>query len=99
MKRKILLVSVLLASCGAYRFAPAAGSITADEPIYVVTHVDVMPKFTDAGRDLLKEFAVDTRKDAGAIRVEVLEELSRPNHSTVVEVWKDRKAYEDLLEA
>ena len=78
---------------------PAAAAIAADEPLYVVTHVDVMPKFTDAGRDLLKFFAVDSRKDAGAIRIDVLEELGRPNHSTVVEVWASRQAYEDHLAA
>ena len=31
--------------------------------------------------------------------IEVLEELGRPNHSTVVEVWASRQAYEDHLAA
>jgi quinol monooxygenase YgiN len=61
--------------------------------------VDVIPKFTDAGRDLLTQFAVDSQKDAGAVRIEVPEKLSRPNHSTVVEIWASRKAYEDHLAA
>jgi quinol monooxygenase YgiN len=82
---------------GACRLAPAA--VAAGEPLYVVTHVDVMPKFTDPGRDLLKQFAADSRKDAGAVRVEALEELGRPNHSTVVEIWTSRQAYEDHLAA
>jgi quinol monooxygenase YgiN len=99
MKRMIPLASLLLISWGTYRLAPAAGAVDAEEPLYVVTHVDVMPRFTEAGRDLLRQFAVDSRKDAGAVRVEVFEELSRPNHSTVVEVWEGRKAYEDHLEA
>jgi quinol monooxygenase YgiN len=83
------------------RIAPtlASAANAADEPVYVVTHVDVMPKFTEAGRDLLKQFAVDSRKDAGTVRIEVLEELGRPNHSTVVEVWASREAYEDHLAA
>ena len=97
MKRTISLASLLLVACGAYRFNSAAGSVAAEEPLYVVTHVDVMPKFTAPARDLLKLFAVDSRKDTGAVRIEVLEELNRPNHSTVVEVWKDAKAYEDHL--
>jgi quinol monooxygenase YgiN len=101
MKNTILLVSLSVAFiyCGACRFAPAAGNVAADERLYVVTHVDVMPKFTDAARDLLKQFAVDSRKDAGAVRIEVLEELGRPNHSTVVEIWASRQAYEDHLAA
>jgi len=101
MKNTILLVSLSVAFIywGACRFAPAAGHIAAEEPLYVVTHVDVMPKFTDAARDLLKQFAVDSRKNAGAVRIEVLEELGRPNHSTVVEIWANRQAYEDHLAA
>jgi quinol monooxygenase YgiN len=101
MKNTILLVSLSVAFIywGACRFAPAAGNVAADERLYVVTHVDVMPKFTDAARDLLKQFAVDSRKDAGAVRIEVLEELGRPNHSTVVEIWPNRQAYEDHLAA
>lgn len=100
-RRSTIAAILILILCGGgvYRFAPAAGTVDAEEPLYVVTHVDVMPKFTEAGRDLLRRFAVDSRKDAGAVRIEVLEELSRPNHSTVVEVWKDRKSYDDHLAA
>ena len=78
---------------------PAAWAVAAEEPLHMVTHVDVIPKFTDAGRDLLKQFAIDSRNDAGAVRIEVREELGRPNHSTVVEVWASRQAYEDHLAA
>jgi quinol monooxygenase YgiN len=77
----------------------AHGSAAAEEPLYVVTHVDAMPKFTAAASELLKQFAGDSRNDAGAVRIEVLEEVSRPNHSTVVEVWRDRKAYDEHLAA
>ena len=90
---------IVLLCWQASRLVPAAGSVAADERLYVVTHVDVIPPSTAAGRELLKRFADQSRKDAGAIRIEVLEELSRPNHSTVVEVWKDRKAYDDHLAA
>ena len=103
MKHVIVSASALLlfACWCVCRIAPtlASAANAADEPVYVVTHVDVMPKFTDAGRDLLKQFAVDSRNDAGAVRIEVLEELGRPNHSTVVDVWASRQAYEDHLAA
>jgi quinol monooxygenase YgiN len=100
MKMTLLAsLSLLFMSWVVCRFAPAAGDVAADEPLYVVTHVDVMPKFTDAGRDLLKQFDVDSRKDTGLVRIAVLEELGRPNHSTVVETWASRKAYEDHLAA
>jgi quinol monooxygenase YgiN len=96
MKTNLLSFASLLFFCwGAYRFA--SGAIDGGEKLYVVTHVDVIPPFTAAGRELLRQFAADSRKDAGAVRVEVFEELSRPNHSTVVEVWESRKAYDDHL--
>jgi quinol monooxygenase YgiN len=89
------LLALLFASlgvCGA-----AVGADNAEEAACVVTHVDVIPPHTAAGRELLRQFVVDSRKDVGAVRIEVFEELGRPNHSTVVEIWKDRKAYEDHL--
>ena len=64
-----------------------------------MSHVDVMPNFTAAGRDVLRQFVAESREDPGAIRVEVFEEAARPNHSTVVAVWKDRKSYDDHLAA
>jgi quinol monooxygenase YgiN len=99
MKKTILLASSLVLSWALYRMAYASGSVAAEEPLYVVTHVDVIPPFMAAGRGLLAQFAADSRKDAGAVRVEVFEELGRPNHSTVVEVWETRKAYDDHLAA
>jgi quinol monooxygenase YgiN len=100
MKKAVPVASLLIIlSWGIYRIAFAARVADAEEPLYVVTHVDVMPKFTAAGRDLLLQFAVESRKDPGAVRIEVFEELSRPNHSTVVEVWESRKAYDDHLAA
>jgi quinol monooxygenase YgiN len=99
MKKLTAIFFVVFVCWEASRLVPASGSVAAEEPLYVVTHIDVMPKFTSPARELLEQFAVDSRKDAGAVRIEVLEEVSRPNHSTVVEVWRDRKAYEDHLAA
>ena len=35
-----------------------------------------------------------SRKGGGNQRFEVQQQTSRPNHFTVVEVWKDKKAYD-----
>jgi quinol monooxygenase YgiN len=99
MNKSIPIAALLVLSWGLYRIAFASTASDAEEPLYVVTHVDVMPKFTAAGRELLSQFATDSRKDAGAVRIEVFEELGRPNHSTVVEVWESRKAYDDHIAA
>jgi quinol monooxygenase YgiN len=99
MKKLTALVLVVFFCWETSRLVSAHGSVAAEEPLYVVTHVDAMPKFTAAASELLKQFADDSRNDAGAVRIEVLEEVSRPNHSTVVEVWRDRKAYDEHLAA
>ncbi len=62
--------------------------------LYVVAHVDVIPKFAADTGKLLQTYAADTRKDYGALRVEVMVESGRPNHFTVIETWQSRAAYE-----
>ena len=71
--------------------APAASPAG---PIYVVTHVDVIPPRKDDGVALLKQLAADSGKDAGHVRFDVVQQTNRPNHFTVVEAWKDRNAFD-----
>ena len=61
--------------------------------MWVVTHVDVPPPFKDSCVALLKTLAEDSRKDPGNLMFEVVQQTSRPNHFTVVEVWKNHKAF------
>ena len=62
--------------------------------VYVVTHVDVTPNYTADATKLLHEFAAESKKDAGVVRFEVLQQDSRANHYTIVEVWQTRQAFE-----
>ena len=62
--------------------------------LYVLTHVDVPPPSKDECIGLLKRLTDDARKDAGILRFDVLQQDSRPNHFTVVEAWRDRKAHD-----
>ncbi|HVB79765.1 MAG TPA: antibiotic biosynthesis monooxygenase [Candidatus Binataceae bacterium] len=71
----------------------------ADQRIYVVTHVDIMPTYTADGTRLIREFGADSRRDQGVVRFEVLQESSRPNHFTMVAVWADQAAFEKHLAA
>jgi len=69
------------------------------ENIYVVTHMDVTPPQQFApcsvapdpdgpcANDLIKAFAVSSRKHSGNVRFEVLTQNNRSNHMTVVEAW------------
>ncbi len=62
--------------------------------VYVVSHIDVTPDHSDDTAKLLKQFAADSRKDAGSVRFEVMVQDGRPNHFTIVEVWRTREAFE-----
>ena len=71
--------------------APAAGTPGA---VHAATHVDVIPPRKDDAVTLLKQLAEDSRKDAGSLRFDVVQQTNRPNHFTVVETWKDRAAFD-----
>jgi len=70
--------------------APAA----APGAVYVVTHVDVVPPRKDDAVALLTRLAQSSRAEPGNLRFDVVQQSSRPNHFTVVEVWKDRPAFD-----
>jgi quinol monooxygenase YgiN len=69
--------------------SPPSGRIT-----YVVTHVDVIPPRAADAVTLLSKMAEASRNDAGNGRLEVLQQLNRPNHFSVVEIWSNRKIFE-----
>jgi quinol monooxygenase YgiN len=89
------LVFVVLCSAAVL----AQGQSKQEKPLYVVTHIDVYPNFAADTAALLKQFSSDSMKDAGAVRFEVLRDVERTNHFTVVEVWKSRNDYEAHLVA
>jgi len=62
--------------------------------IYAVTHVDLIPPKKDEGTAALKQFTGPSRADDGNLRYDVLQQDSRPNHFTTVEIWRNRSALE-----
>jgi len=66
----------------------------ARDAIYVVTHVDVIPPRKDDGVAALKRLGDESRRSDGNLRFEVVQQTNRPNHFTVVEIWKDARAVE-----
>jgi quinol monooxygenase YgiN len=59
---------------------------------YVVTHADAVPSGKEEALVLLKQLAETSRNDDGNVRFEVLQQSSRQNHCTIIEIWKDQKA-------
>ena len=92
--RALALITIVSASLA------VVPNLTAQEParggksVYVVTHVDVTPNYTADATKALHEFAAESKKDPGIVRFEVLQQDSRPNHYTIVEVWQTRQAFE-----
>jgi quinol monooxygenase YgiN len=70
-----------------------------DNKLYVVTHVDLTPNYGVDGTKLLQKFAADSRKDKGAVRFELYQDLSRKNHFSIVGVWENQAAFDAHLEA
>src|SRR5580658_1949237 len=70
-------------------------SADASKNVYIVTHIDVMPKFSDDAGKAIQKYAADSRKDKGAVSIEGLVQDGRPNHFTIVEVWQSREVFEE----
>jgi len=62
--------------------------------IYVATHVDVVPPRKEDGVAALRRLGDESRRADGNLRFEVVQQINRQNHFTVVEIWKDAKAVE-----
>jgi len=68
-------------------------------PFNVVIHADFVPRRSAEGLVALQQYAVDSRKDDGAMRVDILQELAQPNHFIIEEVWRNRAAFDAHLGA
>ena len=68
---------------------PASGSV------YVLTHVDLIGAKKDEGLAAIKQLSIDSAQDTGILRYNVLQQSNRPNHLTMVEVWRGRAALEN----
>jgi len=64
------------------------------DPIYVVTHVDVIPPQKDNGVAALQQLAADSRSHQGNLQFDVWQQTNRPNHFSVVEAWANRGAFD-----
>lgn len=73
----------------------AVGTLTAGangSVVAVVTHVDVVPPQRESASAMIKQLADDSRKDEDNLRFEALTQISRQNHFTLVEMWRNRRA-------
>ncbi len=69
------------------------GSISAGS-IFGVTHVDFTPSYLEDGLAAVAALVMSSRHHDGAVRFDVLTQLNRANHMTVVESWESAGAQE-----
>jgi len=62
--------------------------------LYVVIHVDVIPPRREDAVAALKVLGEANRGASGNIRYEIVQQTNRPNHFTVVEIWRSREAFD-----
>jgi quinol monooxygenase YgiN len=77
----------------------ASVSASAQDRLYVVTYIDLMPQFADDGSKVLQQYASDCRKEKGVVRFELFHDIGRKNHFTMVGAWENRAAFDAHLAA
>src|SRR5471030_1209972 len=74
--------------------APSAQAKQGSEALYVIVHIDIVSARVEQGEALLRQFGAESRRDDGAVRFDVLQEATRRNHFTIVEVWQNQQQLE-----
>jgi len=69
-------------------FVVGKAKVTGRGSVYVLTHVDLIGAKKDEGLAAIKQLSVDSAQDAGILRYDLLQQGNRPNHLTLVEVWR-----------
>jgi quinol monooxygenase YgiN len=75
-------------------FVVGKSKVSGAGSVYVLTHVDLIGAKKDEGLAVIKQLGIDSAQDSGLIRYDILQQSSRPNHLTLVEVWRGKAAFE-----
>ena len=65
-----------------------------DSTYYVATYVELAPTAKNSGAALLRAYREASRKDAGSVRLEVVQRVDRPSQFVILGVWKDKAAFD-----
>ena len=92
---RLLIAAVALVAAPLLRAqTPASAPSTADL-VYVVAFVDVDPRQADQALAMLRAYGDACRHAPGARRFDVLRELARTNHFTLLEAWDSEAARQE----
>ena len=90
-----LLVSALLlvAPPGQQASAPSTAAPT-DARFYAVSYVEAMASAAPKAAALLKQYRDVSAKQDGFVSIEIFEQIGRPGHFAVFEIWREQKAFD-----
>jgi quinol monooxygenase YgiN len=63
-------------------------------PLYVATYIDVQLNSANEGLALIQQYREATSAEKGNSGVDVVQEISRPNHFVIIELWKDQTSFD-----
>jgi autoinducer 2-degrading protein len=85
------LLSIALASGLGLQVQPDA---PADPTFHSVSYVETRADSTKTATDLLRRYRDASRASDGFVRLDLFEQIGRPGHFIVIEVWRDQKAFD-----
>jgi quinol monooxygenase YgiN len=88
-----LIVSALLLVASPGQQAPPSPTQT-DPRFYAVAYVEAMASASPKAIALLKQYREASSKQDGFVAIEAYEQIGRPGHFVIFEVWRDQKAFD-----
>ena len=96
----LLVSALLLVATPGQQVTPAppkpgeGGPSSSDTRFYAVSYVEAMASSTGKAIALLKQYRDASAKQDGFASIELFEQLGRPGHFALFEVWRDQKAFD-----
>lgn len=72
----------------------ASAPVPTDTRVYAVAYVEAMASSSPKAIALLKQYREASAKHDGLVSIESFEQIGRPGHFAVFEVWRDQKAFD-----
>ena len=91
-----LLVNALLlvASPGQQVGTTPSTAAPADTRFYAVAYVEAMASAAPKAATLLKQYRDVSAKQDGFVSIDIFEQIGRPGHFALFEIWRDQKAFD-----
>jgi quinol monooxygenase YgiN len=96
----LLVIALLLVATPGQQAAPApakpgeGGPSPSDTRFYAVAYVEAMASSSGKAVALLKQYRDTSARQDGFISIESFEQIGRPGHFAVFEVWRDQKSFD-----